>query len=205
MRVHPGGKLVDINGAKVNGISDKVKLGDHGGVYLDDGPILRKAVTVVETDGGRQGDMTENTFLFVLPIPGDVGEQLLEGCDSLLRLFHSGLDRSPLRIGIVLVLHLVSNRQSPLELLNDDILSMDRGLDSLATSLKGSLAHQHDLPTGLAPALAELVELVLFLIGVEKDVPCREKVEDAGFGGIDKEKSTSALAVGGLSVADRDT
>ena len=78
MRVRPGGKFVDLNGAKVDSITNEVKPGDHEGVYLDDRPIIGKAiVAIVGTDGGRQGDMANNPFLFVRPIPGDVDKQLL--------------------------------------------------------------------------------------------------------------------------------
>ena len=205
-RVHPGGKLVDPNGAKVNGVTNEVKPGDHGGGYLDNRPIVDKAiVAVAETDGGRQGYVANNTIPFARPMPGDVGEQLLEGCDRLLRFIYLGLDRLPLRVSIVLVLHLVSNRQTPVKLLDDGLLGIDRGLDILATSLEGSLAHQQDLPLWLTAAFAELAELVLFLVGVEENVPRREEVEDAGFGSVGEEKATSALNIGGLGVTDGNT
>ena len=92
-----------------------------------------------------------------------------------------------------------------MEEFDDDLLATDRGLDGRTTSLEGSLAHQLDLPTGLTAAFVELVELVLFLVGVEEGVPRREEVEDAGFGNVGKEEAASALDIGGLGVGDGHT
>jgi len=189
----------------VDGVADEVELRDHRGFDLDHSPVVGEAlVAVVNNDGGRQGNVADNAILFHRPIPGDVGEQLFGGCDRFLRLLDFGLYLLPLCGSLLLVLHPVSIRQTTLEVLEDELLDPNRGPDGLATSLEGRLPHEHDLLLGLTGAFAEGVELVLVVVGVEEDVPRREKVEDTWFGSVDEEAS-GTLEIGGRGVTDGNT
>jgi len=61
--------------------------------------------------------MANNAFLFIRPISREyIGKQILEDCDRLLRFLDLGLVRLPLRASIVLVLHLFSSSQTPVDL-----------------------------------------------------------------------------------------
>lgn len=46
------------------------------------------------------------------------------------------------------------------------------------------------------------VELVIVFIGMEKDMPCHEKKEDAWYGRVNKEKASGTLKIGGLGIID---
>ena len=72
--------------------------------------------------GGGQDDVADDTVLFLLPISDDIGEQLLESFNRLVRLIHLGLYRLPLRCSVVLVFHLISKRQTLVEQMDSDFL-----------------------------------------------------------------------------------
>lgn len=81
MRAHPGRELVDgYGGAEVDDVSDEVGQVDFRIVDFNHRPVLREPfIPDVETDGGRQNDVAEDTVLPLLPVSGDVREELLEG------------------------------------------------------------------------------------------------------------------------------
>ena len=76
---------------------------------------------------------------------------------------------------------------------------------SSSMSLKSCLTQQHDFPVRRTSAVGELVELVFFLIRVKQSASSSEAVEDAWFGRVDEEDTTSSLDVGGVCVADGET
>ena len=88
VRVYPVGKGPDGDlGPKVNSVSNEVGGVDFGGIDLDDRKVLSETVLPgTENERGGKNDMTNNTFLRVLPVSFDDGEELLEPWDRSLRL-----------------------------------------------------------------------------------------------------------------------
>lgn len=71
--------------------------------------------------------------------------------------------------------------------------------------MEGLLAHEHDLALGISTVTAEPVELVFFLVGIEKNVPSCEQEQFARLIGINEEHPAGPLDVRRLLVTDRDT
>jgi hypothetical protein len=92
--------------------------------------------------------------------------------------------------------------QTPLQLVDDDPLTTNDELDSVTRSLEGGLIHKQDLPLGVSAALAELVENILLLIGVEENMPCGKEVDLGRFGGVDEEESASTFEIDRPGIAN---
>ena len=79
----PYSTFVHPNGAKVDDISDRIKLRDSRGMGIDDGPVDEVVGAVVSSDERGQDDVADDPIGRVLSVSNDVGEQLLEGLDRL--------------------------------------------------------------------------------------------------------------------------
>ena len=139
--------------------------------------------------------MAEDTVPPLLPVSGDVREELFEGSDRLPSLLQLGQDLIPLTLS-VLFIHLSSILQPPLELLDDGLLAADLELDGLDMLLDSGITKQQDIPAALAGvAVVVLVELVGVLIWVEDDVSGCDEVL-AGVARVGDKESTSSLVYG---------
>ena len=205
MGEHPGRELFDGDGdAEVNGVSDEVGRVDFGIVDFNHRPIFCETfLSNVATDGGRQNDMAEDTVLPLLPDSGDIHEEPLEVSDRLRRLLQQGQDLIPLHLSALLV-QLLSRLQSTLELLDEDMLAADLGLDGRDMFLDSSVAKQQDVLAALAD-VAALVELVGIFVGVEDHVSGCDEVELAGVAIVGDEESGSSLDGWGNLGADGET
>lgn len=141
MREHPGRELVDgYGGAEVDDVSDEVGQVNFRIVDFNRRPVLREPfIPDVETDGGRQNDVAEDTVLPLLPVAGDVREELLEGSDRLPRPLQLGQGLIPLRLSVLLI-HLLNILRPVLELLDDDMLAANLGLDGRDMLLDSGVA-----------------------------------------------------------------
>ena len=75
--------------------------------------------------------MPDDTVPFVLPVPGGVDEELLISFNGLRPPRHVVRNVSFLHLRFLLVLHLVSSFQTPLEVVDDELLADNRRLDAL--------------------------------------------------------------------------
>ena len=111
--------------------------------------------------------MPNDVVPFILLVPGDIVEQLLISFDSLCMTCHVVCNISPLNCSFFLILQLLSGLQTPLGLVNVELLTNNHRLDCFAAALEHSLPHEHNL---LCAALMEHKELIAFLVRVEEDM-----------------------------------
>ena len=189
MGAHPRGELVDGDvDAEVHNVPDEVGRVDLGRFDLDNGPILGEPVILdVETDGGRQNDVADDSVLAVLPVVGGVWEELLEDFNRLSRLLQLGLDLIPLRLS-VLWFHLLSSLQPLLELLDDNLPVADLGLDGREVLLRSGVAEEQDLLAGLA-GVGVLDQLVVVAVSADDDVTGCHEEELAGVARVEDEET----------------
>ena len=104
----------------------------------------------------------------------------------------------------VLLLHLLSSLQPPLEVVDDDLFSADLGPDGRSILLDSGVAKQQDIPAALA-GVAVLVEFVGIPVRVKDHVSGCDEVDLSGVTRVGDKESAISLDGWGNFGADGES